>query len=148
MGSLQSELAPLVDRLSDRPRIYADANVPAGLIDFMRRRLEWDVFFVLEHDDVRRDRDDVHYRRARETRRTLITLDHDYFDDCHFPLVESGGVIVMSAPNEDGLARLLRRIDRVIFRKRRSQLGPSGPALPLVGRKVHAHPGWPAPSTP
>jgi hypothetical protein len=31
VGTLSSELAPHAERLSPRPRIYADANVPAGL---------------------------------------------------------------------------------------------------------------------
>ena len=43
MGTLSSELAPHAERLSPRPRIYADANVPAGVVAYMRARLEWDV---------------------------------------------------------------------------------------------------------
>ena len=42
MGTLFSELAPHVERLAG-PRIYADANVPAGIVAFMRERLNWDV---------------------------------------------------------------------------------------------------------
>ena len=48
MGTLSSELAPHAERLSPHPRIYADANVPAGLVAYMRQRLHWDVLFVLE----------------------------------------------------------------------------------------------------
>ena len=44
--------------------MYVDANVPAGLVAFMRNRLQWDVLFVIEHDDLRRARDGEHYRRA------------------------------------------------------------------------------------
>ena len=66
MGTLSSELAPHVERLTARPRIYADANVPAGLIAYMRDHLQWDVLFVLEHDDLRRARDIEHYRLARQ----------------------------------------------------------------------------------
>ena len=40
MGTLSSELAPVTGRLSPRPRIYADANVPAGLVAHMRIRLQ------------------------------------------------------------------------------------------------------------
>ena len=44
MGTLSSsELAPHAQRISSRPRIYADANVPAGLVAHMRLRLQWDV---------------------------------------------------------------------------------------------------------
>ena len=51
----------------------------------MRTPLKWDVLFVIEHDDLRRARDDAHYALARQLRRTLITLDRDYLDDRKFP---------------------------------------------------------------
>ena len=47
MGTLSSELASHAERLTARPRIYADANVPAGIVAHMRLRLQWDVLFVL-----------------------------------------------------------------------------------------------------
>ena len=115
MGTLASELGDHVERLSGQPRIYADANVPAGLVSFMRLRLRWDVLFVIEHDELRRTRDGEHYRLARRLRRTLLTLDRDYFNDRHFPPIDSGGVIVVSLPDERALAKLLRRIDRMSF---------------------------------
>src|SRR5512132_4164508 len=101
MGTLASELGAHAERLSSEPRIYVDANVPAGLVLFMRSRLRWDVLFVIEHDDLRRARDGEHYRMARQLRRTLITLDRDYLDDRKFPLCDSGGVLVLPAPRED-----------------------------------------------
>ena len=52
MGDLSSELATHADRLSPRPRIYADANVPVGLVAYMRTRLHWDVLHVLEREAV------------------------------------------------------------------------------------------------
>ena len=55
MGTLSTELAPHVERLAN-PRVYADANVPAGIVTFMRERLQWDVLAVIEHDDLRRAR--------------------------------------------------------------------------------------------
>jgi hypothetical protein len=58
MGTLATELAPHVP--GDRPRIYADANIPSGVVQYMRARLDWDVFFVLEHEDLRRARDIEH----------------------------------------------------------------------------------------
>ncbi len=89
MGTLASVLGVHVERWSGQPRIYADANMPAGLISFMRRRLHWDVFFVVEHDELRMARDDEHYRLAKQLRRTLLTLDHDYFNDRRLPLDDS-----------------------------------------------------------
>jgi hypothetical protein len=126
------------------PRIYADANIPAGLVQFMRQRLRWDVFFVMEHDDLRRARDQAHFRLARQLGRTLVTMDRDYFDDRKFPPQESAGVIVVAAPDERGLGRVLRRVDRVVFRPWLRRSGQDeGIAPPLEGRKLHAHLDWP-----
>ena len=140
MGSLASELAPHAERLSSEPRIYVDANVPAGLVAFMRARLRWDALFVIEHDDLRRARDGEHYRLARQLRRTLITLDRDYLDDRKFPPAESGGVLVLAAPREDGYRALLARLDRDLFRPADDtcEIAP----LPLEGRKLHVHVDW------
>ena len=116
MGTLSSELGPLVEGTNGRPRVYADANVPTGVVAFMRSTLDWDVLFVLEHDELRRARDIEHYRLARQLGRTLITLDHDYLDDRGFPPDEGAGVMVFSAPDERWLRRLLRKMDRQLFR--------------------------------
>jgi hypothetical protein len=132
MGTLASELAPHVDRGQEEPRIYVDANMPAPLVSFMRQTLHWDVLFVIEHDDLRRARDGEHYRLARQLRRTLITLDRDYLDDKRFPPEESGGVIVLMAPEERGYINLLTRLDREVFRA----------DVPMDGRKMHVHIDW------
>ena len=47
MGTLASELGPHANRIAGQPRIYVDANVPAGLVSFMRTKLNWDVLFVI-----------------------------------------------------------------------------------------------------
>jgi hypothetical protein len=137
MGTLASELGAHAARIAGQPRIYVDANVPAGLVAFMRGTLHWDVLFVIEHDDLRRARDGEHFRLARELRRTLITLDRDYLDDKHFPPALSGGVLVLTAPEERGFIMLLRRLDAEVFRADAADadLLP----LPLEGRKLHMH---------
>ena len=138
MTTLSSSLAGIAERVSGRPRIYVDANLPAGVVGFMRLRLRWDVLFVVEHADLRRARDIDHFRMARQFRRTLITLDHDYLDDRKFPPPDSGGVLVLTAPAEAGLIALITRLDREVFRSGDS----SEPApLPLEGRKLHFHMG-------
>ncbi|MEZ5286158.1 MAG: DUF5615 family PIN-like protein [Vicinamibacterales bacterium] len=101
-GTLWSELGPLADGAADHARVYADANVPAGLVRFMRETLGWDVLFVMEHPDLRRARDDEHYRLARQLRRTLVTLDRDYLDDRRFPPQQGAGVLVIAAPHARG----------------------------------------------
>jgi hypothetical protein len=133
MGTLASEFGSLVDEQSCQPRIYADANIPAGVVAYMRHELEWDVLFVLEHEDLRRARDGEHYRLARELRRTIVTLDRDYFDDRRFPPADSGGVIVFQAPDERALMDLVARTDRAVFR------APRATATPLAGRKLQWH---------
>lgn len=133
MGTLWSELGPVAESVADRPRVYADANVPSGIVAFMREKLCWDVLSVMEQPDLRRARDSEHYRLARQLRRTLITLDRDYLDDRNFPPESGAGVLVIAAPDERALAVLLGRLDAQLF---------AGRALPLDGRKLHAHSDW------
>jgi len=143
MKSLASALAPVAGQLAGQPRVYADANIPAGVIAFMRTRLHWDVLAVVEHDDMRRLPDVEHFRLAGQLRRTLVTLDRDYLDDRHFSPRDGPGVLVVSAPDEAALAKLLSRLDRAIFRPRGRPPGtPPWDALPLAGTKLHAHPDW------
>src|ERR1044072_4593262 len=108
MGTLSSEFPPHLGQVSQAPRIYADANIPTGIVTFMRHRLRWDVLFVLEHDELRRARDIEHYRLARQPGRTIVTLDPYYIADRHFPPTEGAGVIVFWAPDEPRLRSLLR----------------------------------------
>lgn len=133
MGTLASELRPIVAELTASPRVYVDANVPLGVVSAMRHECHWDVLFVLEHDDLRRAADAEHFRRALDLGRTLITLDHDFIDDRRFPLESSPGVVICSAPDEAGLIRLLHHLDRHFLRT------GSGD-LPLRGRKVEMTP--------
>jgi hypothetical protein len=139
VGTLASELAPHAERLTPRPRIYADANVPAGLVAHMRVVLRWDVLFVLEEDDLRRAPDLKHYHLAQQLRRTLLTMDRDYLDDRRFPPLESGGVIVINAPDERGLLSLLERIDQQLFR---AEDGDEAEIVPLVGQKLQLNNDW------
>ena len=139
MRTLSSELGAHADRLAGRPRVYIDANMPSGAVAFMRRRLGWDALFVVEHDDLRRAADGEHFRMARRLGRTLITLDRDYLDDRHFPMSNSPGVIVLAAPGERALTRLLRRVHEEIFG---AGADDAVAALPLERQKLHLHADW------
>ena len=134
MDTLASRLGAIVDSVTDAPRVYCDANLPAGLIRFMRSQLRWDVFFVMEEDDLRRAPDIEHFRMAAQLRRTLVTLDRDYLDDVRFPPAEGGGVLVLSAPHQEQFERLLKEVDRSLFRQ--------AARMPLLGRKLHVHTDW------
>ena len=136
MGTLWSELGSVAAEGATGPRVYADANVPAPVVTYMRLRLGWDVFFVIEHPDVRRAHDSEHYRLARQLRRTLITIDRDYLDDRLFPPAETAGVVVLWAPDQRGFERLLERVDRDLFHPTGNGLVP----LPLEGRKLQVFP--------
>ena len=133
MGTLASELVPHAERLAGQPRVYVDANVPLPLVTFMRSQLQWDAFFVIEHEDLRRAPDRDHYLMAKQLGRTLITFDRDFLDDVKFPPEHGGGVLVLSAPGERGFIRLLARLDRELLR-----IVP----CPLASRKLHVHVDW------
>ena len=139
MGTLSSELAPHAERLTARPRIYADANMPAGIVAHMRTRLKWDVLFVLEEDDLRRAPDEKHYQLAQQLCRTLVTMDRDYLDDRRFPPSASGGVLVVQAPDERQLSLLLERVHRNLFHDHSSD---EPVPLPLLGRKLQVNTDW------
>jgi hypothetical protein len=139
MGTLPSELAPHAERLVPRPRIYADANVPAGIVAHMRLHLRWDVLFVLEDNDLRRASDVKHYQLAHQLRRTLVTMDRDYLDDRRFPPDASGGVLVVQAPDERQMSSLLDRVDRRLFHAEHTD---EPVAQPLAGRKLQINNEW------
>lgn len=142
MDTLASRLGAIIDSIADAPRVYCDANLPAGLIRFMRERLRWDVFFVMEEDDLRRASDIEHFRMAAQLRRTLLTLDKDYLDDVRFPPAEGSGVLVLTAPQEEQLERLLTQVDRVLFRQAPEKRFAEAARMPLLGRKLHVHTDW------
>ena len=144
MGTLASELGPFAEGLTESPRVYVDANLPVGLVRFMRERLKWDVLFVLEDDSLRRAHDIEHFRLAVQLRRTLVTLDQDFLDDVRFPPGETAGILVLSAPDEMQFERLLAEVDRTLFpRLSEADLGAGNSyRLPLAGRKLHVHSDW------
>jgi hypothetical protein len=117
VGTLASELGGHAQQLSGQPRVYVDANVPAGLVSYMRATLSWDVMFVLEHPDLRRAPDGEHYRLARRLRRTLITLDREVLR----PAMRGGST---------------READTAPWPEH------SDDPLPLEGRKLHVHVDW------
>src|SRR5262245_37844587 len=134
MRTLASELRPFAADGSNAPRVYADANVPAGVVAAMRHDLGWDVLFVLEEPEWRRAGDRDHFFRALELGRTLVTLDQDFLNDRRFLPALSPGVIVCSAPDERLLVRILRYVDHTFLRS------PPGVDLPLRGKKIQLTP--------
>src|SRR3954470_14309920 len=134
MGTLSTGMIPYLGGIAGQPRIYADANLPLGIVEFMRIRLQWDVLFVMEHEELRRARDIEHYRLGGELGRAIVTPAPHYHDDRQFPPAEGAGVIVLWAPDEQRLRSLLKQADRTGFRAQ------GAAPLPREGRKIH----WPA----
>jgi hypothetical protein len=133
MRALASGLRPIAAGLASKPRIYADANVPADVVAAMRRELGWDTLFVLEDESIRRARDADHVALARDLGRTLVTLDRDFLDRARYPPEGGPGALVCAAPDSRGLLRLLRHADRVWVR-------PIDGVLPIAGRTVELTP--------
>ena len=143
MGTLASGLGQYAEGLTQAPRVYCDANLPVGLVRFMRERLRWDVFFVMEEEDLRRAPDVEHFRMASQLRRTLLTLDHDYLDDVRFPPARCSGVLVLSAADEEQFERLLTQVDKVLFRQPAGKKSSADATrMPLLGRKLHVQTDW------
>jgi hypothetical protein len=105
----------------------------------MRETLRWDVLFVLEDETLRRANDLRHYQLAQQLRRTLVTMDRDYLDDRRFPPDQSGGVLVINAPDERELEALVDRIDRQLFQTDDPDANGSAP---LAGRKLQLNTDW------
>lgn len=141
--TLASRIGAIIDSVTDAPRVYCDANLPAGLVRFMRAQLRWDVFFVMEEDDLRRASGIEHFRMAAQLRRTLVTLDKDYLDDLRFPPAEGSGSLVLSASHQEQFEQLLTKVDRALFRPSAAKrTGPDASRMPLLGRKLHVHADW------
>lgn len=143
MGTLASGLGQYAEGLTQAPRVYCDANLPVALVRFMRERLRWDVFFVMEEEDLRRAADVEHFNMASQLRRTLLTLDHHYLDDVRFPPARCSGVLVLSAADDEQLERLLTQVDRVLFRQPADKKSSADATrMPLLGRKLHVNADW------
>jgi hypothetical protein len=141
--TLAHRLGAIIESITDAPRVYCDANLAAGLIRFMREQLHWDVFFVMEEEDLRRASDIEHFRMAAQLRRTLLTCDRDYLNDVRFPPAEGSGVLVMSASDQAQFERLLKEVDRALFRAAANKKpGTDAARMPLIGRKLHVHADW------
>ena len=54
-------------------------------------------------------------RSAPADRLWIQSVYRDYLDDRRFPTEESGGVLVIQAPDERQLMGLIARIDRLLF---------------------------------
>ena len=113
--------------------------MPSGLVAHMRETLQWDVLFVLEDETLRRANDLRHYQLAQQLRRTLVTMDRDYLDDRRFPPDQSGGVLVINAPDERELEALVDRIDRHLFQ---ADDPDTHGGAPLAGRKLQLNTDW------
>ena len=97
------------------------------------------MLFVIEDEELRRAPDVKHYRLAQQLQRTLITMDRDYLDDRRFPPEESGGVLVIQAPDERQLIGLMKRVDRLLFSDGHDD---ARAPLPLTGQKLQVHTDW------
>jgi len=125
MGILSEELGPVVQRLVARPRIYADANVPAGLVAHMRARLQWDVLFVLEEPDHGPERRGVSRdgRGQRPPERARRRVEH-----LHDPAGHADGGRPRDADHEGVSDYRHRRPEEGVRRRRRVLQRPHEPA--------------------
>ena len=96
----------------------------------------------MEEDDLRRASDLEHFRMAAQLRRTLLTCDKDYLDDVRFPPAEGSGVLVLSASDQEQFERLLKEVDRALFRASANKTRHRRRAHAADRRKLHVHADW------
>jgi len=94
-------------------RLYADENIDAATVKSLRNS-GFDVLYVPEDNALCKQEDSLHYARARQLSRYLLTKDNDFWSDKDFPLHESPGLILLSGntkePMTAWLLRLLRKL--------------------------------------
>src|SRR5512142_276606 len=94
-------------------RLYADNNTEKEIVDQLRNS-DMDVLWVAEQPELHRQTDDtLHYQKARELNRYLITHDEDFWNDRNFPLKTCPGLILLTTTDTDigkYLVVLLRKL--------------------------------------
>lgn len=99
-------------------RLYADNNIEAEIVRFLKSEAGFNVLSVADDPGLRHQEDEFHYNKARQLDRYLLTHDDDFWDDRRFPLHQSPGVIIIPK-NEEGQAKLfpvlLRQMVEVDF---------------------------------
>ena len=77
----------------------------------------------------------------RITRRRTYPSHLCDLDDSRFRPAEGSGVLVLTAPHQEQFERLLKEVDRLLFRPA-SGSSPDTSRMPLLGRKLHVHTDW------
>ncbi len=117
-------------------RLYADNNVPRAVIDHLRRA-GMDVLWIAEDPKLRSEQDDgFHYSRARQLRRYLLTADTGFWDDQHYPVKDSPGLILLTT-KDTSTAKYLPQLLRKLLR----EYGPEEEPLDLDGVKIRVTSG-------
>lgn len=108
-------------------KIYADEDIPARVVQFLRNEFSWNVRYVCEEENLQKKDDLYHYRRAREENRIILTRDKDYLDPIRFPFHKSSGVIIIEEKNVDRMISLLHYLPSFLktILKGRSRNRPS-----------------------
>jgi predicted nuclease of predicted toxin-antitoxin system len=112
-------------------RFYADNNIELEIVEHLRRS-GIDVLWIAEHPELERQQDDqLHYRKAAELGRYLLTKDVDFWDDRRHPLRSSPGVVMITT-GDVSVAKYLP----LLLRKLVDALNPTSERLYLHGLKV------------
>ncbi len=93
-------------------RFYADADVPAQVVAYLRQRGH-KCITAAEMGFERRD-DAFHYAYAKRQRRILLTLDKDFLNLRKYPLQRHPGIIVVE-PGVLGGPKAIQEILRRLF---------------------------------
>src|SRR2546427_8424120 len=94
-------------------RLYAAENIEADIVRHLRKS-KMDVLSVAEDPKLRGQNAALHYQRARELGRYLVTHDEDFWNDRTYPLESCPGVLVLAIKDPQIAAWLVLLLRKII----------------------------------
>jgi len=85
--------------LPGRIKFYADENVDADFIQFLRVKHKINITTAVEMGFSGRG-DSFHFQEAKRQKRFLLTCDKDFLNHKEFPFNQMLGVVILDIPQE------------------------------------------------
>jgi len=114
--------------------IYADNDIEKEIVEHLKKS-DMNVFWVAEDLKLKKEEATFHYKKAKELKRYLLTHENNFWNDDHYLLKDSPGVIILSS----GGINLIKYLP-VLLRKLINDCNPLYEQLYLDGFKIKLSP--------